>query len=256
MGQKLGQHFLINKKAIKGIITTLELEKEDNLIEIGGGRGALTQELARLQKPLKLKIKIIEKDKKLAEYLANQFPNLEIIESDALKILPELIGLNTEPYKLVGNIPYYITGKLLRIIEELRFRPKLTVLTIQKEVAERICSRAGAMNLLAASVQIWAEPKIIMKLKPRDFRPVPKVESAVIELVGNEKLKAKNELENYYKLIKILFKQPRKTILNNLELLGEKEKIREKLKLLGINPEDRPQNLNIREIIKLSEDLL
>jgi len=274
---KLGQHFLINKKKIKKIIEALELKKGDTIIEIGPGHGELTEKLK--VKSLKLKVIAIEKDKKLAGAIRNLIEiqklrnYVEIIEGDALKILLKLTKsykLKTKSYKIVGNIPYYITGRLLRILSELENKPSLIVLTVQKEVAERLIAQPPKMNLLAASVQFWAKPEIIGYISKKDFRPAPKVDSAIIKLEADRcgsmrKLEADRcgLKQNYYRLIKILFKQPRKTILNNIleaEKRGfmriiEADKrgfLTKKLHKIGINPQDRSQNLSINQLIELS----
>ncbi|MEE8131698.1 MAG: 16S rRNA (adenine(1518)-N(6)/adenine(1519)-N(6))-dimethyltransferase RsmA [Candidatus Paceibacterota bacterium] len=258
MAKKLGQHFLINKSKIKKIIDALELKPGDTVIEIGPGHGELTLPLARNFQFLisNFQIITIEKDLKLIKDLKSKIQNLglkniEIIEGDALKILPKLCSkLHASSFKIVGNIPYYITGHLLRIISELKNKPSLIVLTIQKEVAERICAIQPKMNLLAASVQFWAEPKIIGGIPKKDFKPTPKVDSAIIKLVPkSQKLKTKS----YYRLIKILFKQPRKTIINNLRpTTNDLRLLTQKLQKLKINPADRPQNLSIKQIKELS----
>src|SRR3989344_434406 len=264
MKQRLGQHFLINKSAIKKIVSALDLQNNDTVIEIGPGKGALTEPLiTKLQNCKIAKLILIEKDPALVyklKSLKNKiFPNLEIVGGDALKIIPELISNQQSAisnYKIVGNIPYYITGKLLRILGDLITQlPDCPitniVLMLQKEVAERICAEPPRMNLLAAAVQFWAEPKILFSLKSGDFQPPQKVQSAVIKLTP--KPYTLNP-ENYYKLIKILFKQPRKTLLNNLQngLKIPKEKIRNELKKQEINPEIRPQNLRIKQIESLT----
>ena len=140
------------------------------------------------------------------------------------------------------------------MIGELPHKPSLIVFTIQKEVAERLVAQPPHMNKLAASVQLWAELEIIMALRPNDFNPPPKVDSAIIRCkIKNLRLK-NNELKHYYQVVHILFKQPRKTILNNFtEGLGiSKEDITKKLKLLGLTGNERPQNLSLETIIKLS----
>jgi 16S rRNA (adenine1518-N6/adenine1519-N6)-dimethyltransferase len=283
MGNYLGQHFLKNKAKLRKIVDALELKDGDIVIEIGPGHGELTNEIVSKFKSLKVenfKIIAIEKDKELAEKLKEKFKqdkNIEIIEGDALKALPQIIQdyrLQTTNYKLVGNIPYYITGYLFRIMGELEIKPKLIVLLIQKEVAERVCALRQAqgkpqMNLLAASVQFWAEPKIIGYVPRNDFEPAPKVDSTIIKLlpVTSQLLsRLKCNREKYYKFIKILFKQPRKTIVNNLlgirkqELVNSKqgtevnnkEEIIGKLNKVGVEPRARPQDLSIEQIIKLS----
>jgi len=252
MGNRLGQHFLVNKSKIKKIIEVLELKEKDTVIEIGAGHGELTKELINGKE---LRIIAVEKDGNLEQSLRNSIKNngnsVEIIHGDALKLLPQLI-LKLPNYKIVGNIPYYITGRLLRIIGELENKPEIIVLTVQKEVAERITAKPPRMNLLAASVQVWASVEIIDYIPKKDFQPAPQVDSAIIKLRGvayEEKI-----MKNYYKLIKILFKQPRKTILNNLAnaFLLPKDKLKEKLERAGINAQERPQNLNLEQIKHLS----
>lgn len=256
---KLGQHFLKNKNKIKKIVEALELKSGDVVIEIGPGHGELTNELRIMNN--ELRIIAIEKDRELVKLLRNKFKtdkNIEIIEGDVLKILPNLIKnlkLETISYKIVGNIPYYITGYLLRIIGELKNKPELSVLTVQKEVAERTVAEPPKNNLLAASVQFWAEPEIIDYVPKSDFEPQPKVDSAIVALRPRNKRGINAEQRvRYYKFIKILFKQPRKTILNNLRLMADNPQLlMEKLQKLGINSQNRPQNLTLEQIIRLSE---
>ncbi|MCL5017091.1 MAG: hypothetical protein M1155_00275 [Patescibacteria group bacterium] len=335
--QKLGQHFLKNKVAISKIVAALNIEEGDVIIEIGPGKGALTLPMAESFKLTLSNFKIIaiEKDRELATELKNKVQNLklngvEIIEGDALKVLPKIVQelkIKNLKFNIVGNIPYYITGKLLRIISELEYKPKLTVIMVQKEVAERIAAQPkpslrvlpkqsglneiaasqtpsvaalrarprndriktvySGMNLLAAATQFWAEPEIIFKLKPTDFEPAPDVDSAVIRLITkkeinslqsviaskakrsmhheiaapqtsrNDKIKNENlakEIENYYKLIHTIFKQPRKTLLNNLRSGSDipKEQIEKALGSLDLPLNSRPQNLSVNDILKLA----
>lgn len=271
MRTKLGQNFLINKKALETIAQSLEIKDDEMIIEIGPGHGELTEEILAQNK--KINFIAIEKDSQLIQDLRQKFSknkNLEIIEGDALEILPSLIrdpryAIHNFNYKIVGNIPYYITGYLLRILSELKNKPSLAVLTIQKEVAERLAAEPPRMNLLAAAVQFWSEPEIIAYLPKEYFKPQPEVDSAILKLKTQNpklsKLKKKNEEQKaaaYYRFIKIIFKQPRKTILNNLSdgLSLPKEKISEILAELAITPTDRPQNLNVEQIKKLPATLV
>ncbi len=262
MRKRLGQHFLKNAGKIRKIADSLELKRGDFVIEIGPGNGELTKEL--IKHPVR--VIAIEKDPRLYEKLVNsnwKLGNVEFTNGDALEVLPAIITnyeLPTANYKIVGNIPYYITGKLLRIIGELITDYKLpittAVLTVQKEVAERMTANPPKMNLLAASVQFWASPEIVDYIPKSDFKPQPKVDSAVVKLT-TKVISHKSLVISYYKLIKILFKQPRKTILNNLSAglsLG-KGKITGRLDALKISPSDRPQNLGVEEIMKLSREL-
>ncbi|MBI2013466.1 MAG: ribosomal RNA small subunit methyltransferase A [Candidatus Colwellbacteria bacterium] len=249
--KKLGQHFLQSKNTLKKIVDSLDIKSTDTVVEIGPGHGELTEYLLAA-KPTQLIL--IEKDPDLVSELNLKLKtkNLKLIEGDALKILPKLsTTLQTTHYKLCGNIPYYITGYLFRLLADIEPRPSKIVFTIQKEVADRICQKAPKMNLLAASVQYWAEPKIISVVKKTAFRPQPKVDSAIIELIP--KLRATNypPQTNYYKFIKVLFKQPRKTILNNLVTRITKNEVTKILNKVGIDPSLRPQNLSIEQIEKL-----
>ncbi|MBI4034242.1 MAG: ribosomal RNA small subunit methyltransferase A [Candidatus Brennerbacteria bacterium] len=261
--KRLGQHFLKNRRKLKEIAASLDLKEGDVVVEIGAGHGELTRELIAVPN---VKVIAIEKDKSLVLKLKENFksPELEIVEGDALKVLPSLIRnleleIRNSSYKVAGNIPFYITGRLLRILGDLITGgilkyTTLMVFTVQKEVAERICAAPPKMNLLAASVQFWAKPEIIGSIPKKDFSPPPEVDAVIVKLTTKyQQLKT----ENYYKLIKILFRQPRKTVLNNLAagLKSNKKEITEKLKKLKINPEDRAQNLSVDEILKLSREL-
>lgn len=246
MGRKLGQHFLINEEALKKIAGALEIVSSDTVIEIGSGHGELTKHLIRFNPQ---KIIAVEKDRKLSRRLKTLFPNIEIIEGDILKILADL------PYstKIIGNIPYYLTGQLLRQLSELPQKPLNIVLTLQKEVGLRLTANPPKMNLLAASVQYWAKPEILGFIPKTDFQPAPKVDSVIIQLKPLAKPTDKKGDKKYYQLLKIIFKQPRKTILNNLSFGFKKNKgeIKKIIELLGVNPLSRPQNLTIEDIIKL-----
>lgn len=250
--RKLGQHFLKDHAALEKIAGALEIKKGDVVIEIGPGHGELTQELLDARK-----IIAVEKDIELAKFLARKFKfqksKVKIIEGDALKIIP-LLANELTSYKLTGNIPYYITGFLFRTISELKNKPETIVLTIQKEVAERITARPPKMNLLAASIQYWAEPKIVGLIKKSSFGPQPKVDSAIIRLAPHKKAASRQKNADYYDFIRLLFKQPRKTIMNNLRA-GHKNDVAEIkgfTKELKIDPLLRPQNLKIDEIRTLA----
>lgn len=259
MPQYLGQHFLTNQSAIQKIIAALDLQKSDTIIEIGSGRGALTIPLAKKCAEINCKIIGIEKDKQLARSLSHlDIKSLKIIHDDALKFLPslmtQLLNDSITHYKIVGNIPYYITGKLLRVIGDLDRKPELTVLTLQREVAERVTAQPPKMNLLAAAVQFWAEPHIIGYLKPLDFSPPPKVYSAIIKLTPKQLNYSMTQSLSYYKLIKLVFKQPRKTLLNNLSagLKIKKEETVNILKKIGLSGNERPQNITLDQLLRLS----
>ena len=258
--QKLGQHFLNNDEVLKKIIGGLELSDGSLVIEVGPGRGALTIPLITACQAAQCRLVAIEKDVKLAAALATDFPTtaeVEIVQGDALELLPIIIAeaaKKSEDYLVVGNIPYYITGKLLRILSEAETKPRECVFMVQREVAERMCATAPAMNRLSASVLFWADTKVIAAVPKKDFTPPPEVDSAVI-LLTRRNAAPNIDPEKYYHAIRTLFAQPRKTILNNMSAAMEgitKESVELSLKKININPEDRPQNLSVEEIAAIA----
>lgn len=255
MNNFLGQHFLKNKSVLRTIAEALDIHAGDTVIEIGPGHGELTDYL--LASPAE-KIIAIEKDEALAQALRKRVSSarFNIVTGDALTELPNIaLSPTSHPYTLTGSIPYYITGHLFRTIGKLEHKPTRIVFTIQKEVAERVCALPPRMNRLAATVRIWGEPEIIAILKPGNFNPPPAVDSAIIILGVRDKGLESSELENYYRTVRALFAQPRKTIINNLTAEFPnipKEKLLGLLADQNINPAARPQNLSIEKIKMIS----
>lgn len=272
--QKLGQHFLKNDAALANIVKVIAPADGDWIVEIGPGHGELTVPLLRAVQNKRFTVVCIEKDRSLAEVLrslliketAGGNSTAIIQEGDALKLLPALVESNDHGkgivrYKVVGNIPYYITGKLLHVLSELDRKPERVVLLIQKEVAERICAAPPKMNRLAASVQFWAHPAIVTLVPRRDFSPPPEVDSAIIALdKRTAPHKESADPAAYYRAVRAIFAQPRKTLLNNLAMAGaeggSRVKIAERLRDIGLNPELRPQNLAVEQIGLVAKALL
>ncbi|MDD3614354.1 MAG: 16S rRNA (adenine(1518)-N(6)/adenine(1519)-N(6))-dimethyltransferase RsmA [Candidatus Pacebacteria bacterium] len=252
--KKLGQNFLINKSAIKKIVDALEISDSDIIIEIGAGTGNLTQEILKRSK----KVIAIEKDKSLIPLLRLKFQknshSLQIIEGDVREILPTLAS-KLKKFKVVGNIPYYLTGRLLRIFQELTNAPQLIVLTLQKEVTERLVAQPPQMNQLAVIVQLWAKPKIILQLKPKDFFPPPKVRSTVVQLKVKSSAERYNKEKELIPFIVCGFQQPRKTLLNNLSREYSKEKIKQVFEQLNLTEKTRPAEISVEMWITLFEYL-
>lgn len=278
--KKLGQNFLMNEKVIKKVVNSVSTTSENIIIEIGPGKGAITQEILKLFTDKKQNTKIkyigIEKDGKLVEHLSSNLGLIKvninnltpqsqkhkqfIIEGDVLKVLPQLATdhlLLATNYKLVGNIPFYLTGHLLRIVGNLENKPKESIFLIQKEVAERIVSTPPRMNLLSASVQYWADAEILGSVPKENFYPKPNVDGSIIRLRTKKSLANKEKQENYYKTIKTIFKHPRKTILNNLKANKKIEGLDtdKNLEIVNINPADRPGNLSVEKLQELSSVL-
>jgi len=261
--KRLGQYFLADKKFLDKLIEAADLKNDDVVLEIGAGTGILTLEIAKYVS----KVIAIEKDSSFLEtwnIKRETYPNVEFIIADALKILPDLcFKLHDSRFKIIGNIPYYITGRLLRILGELENKPSLIILTMQKEVAERICSSPPRMNLLAACIQFWAKPEVVACVPRGAFRPHPEVDSAVIRLIPDNKLEA-DISEKYFKVVKAGFRQPRKLLINNLwtrgvdifKNVGSKIKLTGTLRGLGIKENARPQDLGIEEWKNLARKIM
>jgi len=270
--QKLGQHFLKNTAVLEKIVGALALTDNDRVIEIGPGHGELTTPLVRAAQGKHCEIFCIEKDHALIGELEqfatrenvvatnstdnemNTGSHVTIVEGDALKLLPNMVAT-----KIVGNIPYYITGKLLRIVSELEHKPKRTVLLIQKEVAERICAAPPDMNRLAASVQFWADAEIVAHVPRKDFSPVPDVDSAIIMLTTKPiSGKPAGDIDSalYYRAVRAIFAQPRKTLLNNLSMAAgetiKKNDISAQIEKIGANSDARPQDLGVDQIASIA----
>jgi len=266
----LGQNFLISKNVLRKIVQVAKISKKDTILEIGPGIGNLTIELARKAK----KVIAVEKDRRMIEILkealkSSSVQNVQIVQGDILKLNPKSYLLNTKFYKLVANIPYYLTSRLIRKFLEEKRKPKLMVLMVQKEVAQRICAlpakvfakqkfrRASPqkMNLLAVSVQFYAKPEIISFVSKNCFFPRPKVESAIIKISNPKCQIPKPEGELFFKIVKAGFSQPRKQLVNNLSkmLKLDKEKARNWLLENKIKPTQRAETLKIEDWLKLTK---
>ena len=256
--KSLGQNFLVNPRILDKIVATAEVTKKDTILEIGPGPGNLTRKLAEKAD----RVIAVEKDRRLIAQLKEKFKNsnVEIVESDILKLKFEtLIGnckLKIENYKVVGNIPYYITSNLLRTIFERWPRPELIVLTIQKEVAQRITAKPPKMNLLAVSIQLFSEPEIISHISKENFRPRPKVDSVILRIKLRRAQQSKEFTERLFKIVRAGFSQKRKLLAGNLEKLGVKKEITLKVfDKAGIPGKARAENLSLEDWIKLANEL-
>ncbi len=215
-GRRLGQHFLHDRRVLAGILAAVAPTPDDFILEIGPGRGVLTRELVRSGAG----VAAVELDGDLAEQLRQAIPGAEIIRADALTVDPcEIVPRDNSRsgYKLAGNIPYYITGALLRHYLEARCRPAVAVLMVQWEVACRLTARPGAMSLLALGVQLHAEPEIVRRVSPSSFRPPPNVDSAVIKLtVRDAPAVPVQDLDTFFRIARAGFSARRKQMVNSL----------------------------------------
>jgi len=251
--KKLGQNFLIGKGAIKKIITAANLQLSDLVLEIGPGLGTLTQELAKRVK----RVIAIEKDPRMVEILRetmSDFKNIKIIQDDILKV--EICKLLKNSYKVVASLPFYLTAPVIRkFLEKEKIKPLQMVLVIQKEVAQRICVKPPEMNLLAVSVQFYAQPEIISFISKKSFWPQPKVEGAIIKISPKKILWDPDFNSLFFQIIKAGFSQPRKQLINNLAkgLKIDKKKVEQWLLKNNIPADRRAEALGLQNWLKLTE---
>ncbi|HEB01409.1 MAG TPA: ribosomal RNA small subunit methyltransferase A [Candidatus Portnoybacteria bacterium] len=249
----LGQYFLIDQKRLQQIIEAANLSQADLVIEIGPGLGVLTQELAKRVK----KVVAIEKDLqmvKVLEEIFKDFKNIEIIKQDILKasdFLPRI------PYKVVANLPYYLTSPVIRMFLELKHRPSQMVLLVQKEVAQRICAKPGQMSLLSVAVQFYGKPAIVNFISKKSFWPRPGVDSAILKIKTVKKLPLSVKPEFFFRVVKAGFSAKRKQLINSLSagLHLSKDKTKEILKKARIDSKRRAESLSLKEWQKIVNNL-
>ena len=252
----LGQNFLQDPLALEKIVSVAEIQSDDTVLEIGPGLGSLTRYLAVSAK----EVVAVELDKNLLpplKAILSPYQNIRLIQGDILKLSPKDLNLEND-YLVVANIPYYITSAVIRHLLESDSKPRRIVLTVQKEVAQRICAEPGDMSLLALSVQIYGEPRIAAHIPANAFFPAPKVDSAVliVDIYSSPRIEAEL-LDTFFKLIKAGFSQKRKTLRNSLSSgshLSPTEAA-DLLNQVNIDPQRRAETLSIEEWEKLSEKL-
>ena len=248
----LGQNFLYDPSVLTRIIDAAELSRSDTVVEIGPGPGRLTRLLADTVD----KVIAIELDQDLYERLRADligYRNVELVHGDALKFRYESVGT----FKVVANIPYYITTPIIFRLLEARENLESMTLTIQKEVAERIAASPGGKDygVLTIMVRYYALSEMKFIIPKESFRPEPKVDSAVLHMriLKRPAVDVKDE-EMFFRVVRTAFSQRRKTLSNSLRGLGEN--IKEVLASAGIDPARRPETLSLEEFAGLADSLL
>lgn len=244
----LGQNFLVDDTFLQRIVEAANVTKSDEALEIGAGLGALTRHLAAFAG----KVTAVEIDNQLFPILKKvikDFNNVRLIQGDIMDIDPCEIT-SQAGYKVVANIPYYLTSNLIRRLLEAPLKPALIALTIQKEVAQRICAEPGQMSLLSLGVQIYGKPNIAFIIPSTAFYPVPGVDSALLIVnLFDQPVIPVELLDRFFKLAKAAFMQKRKMLHNALAGapgLGN-GKAEELLSRSGIDPDRRAQSLALQE---------
>ena len=244
----LGQNFLLDNLALQAIVHAASLRASDDVLEIGPGLGNLTRYLALAAHH----VTAVELDQDLfppLQTVVAPYKNVRLVQGDILRLDPTHL-MDRPDYLVVANIPYYITSAVLRHLLESGGRPLRLVLTMQEQVAQRICARPGKMSLLALSVQVYGTPEIVAYIPAEAFFPAPKVDSAVLRVeILPEPLIPSGLMDIFFTLIKAGFSQKRKTLRNSLSgglgiAAAEAEKL---LAAAGIDPIRRAETLSLEE---------
>ena len=248
--KRLGQNFLRDPGALGRIVAAADLSPEDVVVEVGAGVGTLTRPLAEHAG----RVIALELDDGLVAILRDQVANLnnvQVLHGDVLQFSASQFP--HRGYKVVGNLPYYITSAVLRHFLEKVPRPRLMVVTVQREVAERIVAGPGKMSLLAVSVQFYGQPRIVARLPAGAFYPPPQVDSAVVRIdVGEQPtIVLENGIDEaiFFRVVRAGFSQRRKTLRNSLSAgLGFSPAcVEEALEQAGVDPRRRAETLSLKE---------
>jgi 16S rRNA (adenine1518-N6/adenine1519-N6)-dimethyltransferase len=246
----LGQNFLTDPGVLGRIASAADLSPDDALVEVGAGLGTLTRILAAQAG----RVVALEIDERLVDILREQvadLPNVEVRHGDVLHISD--FGFPPLAYKVVGNLPYYITSAILRHFLSRESRPRLMVVTVQREVAERIVAQPGEMSLLAVSVQFYGKPRVVARIKAGAFYPPPKVDSAVVRIEVGERpavaLPASVDQAAFFRVVRAGFSQKRKTLRNSLSagLALPPPQVEEVLSQAGVDARRRAETLSLEE---------
>ena len=259
-----GQNFLVSEEIIERIISEAKIKKGERILEVGPGTGNLTKALIDAGAI----VLAIEKDKNLSQVLISNFQFLiskkilNVVNEDILKFNEVKIK---KPYRIIANIPYYLTGHLIQKFLLSKNKPSEMIIMVQKEVGERISAKPPKMNYLVSLVQFLANTEILFPVKKENFWPQPKVDSVVIKLTPRQRLTSlrsyaretfgvkdskNNEDKRFIEFLKVVFKQPRQTLFNNLRRGGIKNS-EEIIIKLGFDKKVRAQNLSLQQLTKL-----
>lgn len=252
--KELGQNWLRDRGMLEAIADEADLSTGDTVLEIGPGLGTLTSELLRRAG----KVVAVEFDDELATKLPSQFPgkNLTVINQDILSY--DLDQLPTG-YKVVANVPYYITSKIIEKLTTAPNSPSIIVVLVQKEVAERIAAHPGKMSILAVSAQIFAKTRLGVEIPRQFFTPVPKVDSQVVVLEMRDRpLVSVNDQKIFFRVIKAGFVSKRKKLRSSISagLAISKPDAEQLLRQAGIDPDLRAEDLSIDDWIRLMRGVL
>jgi 16S rRNA (adenine1518-N6/adenine1519-N6)-dimethyltransferase len=254
--KSFGQHFLVDRGVLARIVAAAELEPTDLVLEVGAGTGVLTRELARRAG----RVVAVELERSMLRLLAETtapFGNIEVVAQNLLTVDPGAL-FGQQPYKLVANLPYYITAPTFRHFLESELPPQLIVVMIQYEVAQRIVAAPGDLSLLGVSVQFFGRPQLIARVPARAFYPPPRVDSAIVRIrVQPRAALTPAERAVFFRLVQAGFAERRKQLHNTLARgLGlSAETVDAWLRKAGIAPQRRAETLSLDEWLQLWRSL-
>lgn len=265
--KELGQNFLVDPEALEQIIAAADLGPSDTVLEVGPGLGILTKELARRCRTTVA----VEIDPKMVDVLKHTLSGLQnvvVVRRDVLSIDParllsaalgeEIENVRARSYKVVANLPYYITSLAIRHFLEAEIKPRAMVLTIQKEVAERIAAGPGQLSLLSVSIQVYGRARLFATVPASSFLPQPKVDSAILRIdVYDRPAVMVDDLDAFFKVVQAGFSQPRKQLHNAIAQRvwlppGRAPKL---LREAGVDPRRRAETLSLEEWVRVYETL-
>ena len=265
--KSFGQNFLVDRSVLMSIVDAAEIAESDQILEVGAGTGVLTRELAQRAK----RVVAVELERDMLALLAKttqQYANVELVARNLLFLDP-LAVFGETPYKLVANLPYYITAPTFRHFLESENPPVCIVVMVQHEVAQRIVAAPGDLSLLAISVQFYGRPRIIAQVPARAFYPAPKVDSAILRIDVNPRVPqlsqplqspgsmqaplTHEERDRFFHVVQAGFSQKRKQLHNSLShgLHRKDEDIRAWLATAAIDPVRRAETLSIEEWLRI-----
>jgi 16S rRNA (adenine1518-N6/adenine1519-N6)-dimethyltransferase len=255
--KRLGQRFLVDGSVLRRILSAAEITPQDVIVEVGSGLGIMTAELAKLAGW----VVAVELDDNLAAMLKQNlasFSNVTVINKDILKIDPASLlkepGIPTPRYKVVANLPYYITSPTLRHFLEAAVKPERMIVMVQKEVARQIVAKPGDRSVMSIAVQFYGKPGIVDYVPARAFYPAPRVDSAILRIdVHLQPPVPVTDEKSFFEVVRAGFTQPRKQIANSLAQGSglSKAEVRTRLEKAGVAPERRAETLTLEEWAKL-----
>jgi 16S rRNA (adenine1518-N6/adenine1519-N6)-dimethyltransferase len=257
--KRLGQNFLVDPVALARIVDAAGLDAGDAVVEVGAGVGNLTRLLAERAG----QVLAVEVDERLVELLREEvadLPNVSVLHDDVLSVSD--FGFPHLGYVVVGNLPYYITSAVLRHFLEGRPRPSRLVVTVQREVAQRVVAEPGDMSLLAVSVQFYGRPEIVARIPAGAFYPAPQVDSAVLRIAVDPAprlaLTQGIEERSFFQVVRAGFSQKRKTLRNSLSggLRLSRDEVEAALRRAGVDPRRRAETLGLEEWAQLVKELM